>query len=79
MFKTLFKIPYVYDMDSSLVEQLIEKYFLLTRFGFILRFFERMAVKNAKAVMPVCDALAVYIEKYQPKKVVVLSDISLLQ
>jgi hypothetical protein len=38
-----------------------------------------MAVNNAKAVMPVCDALAVYIEKYKPKKVVVLSDISLLQ
>ena len=73
--KALFKIPYVYDMDSSLVEQLIEKYFLLTPFAFILRFFERMAVKNAKAVMPVCDALAVYIEKYKPKKVVVLSEI----
>lgn len=79
VFKALFKIPYVYDMDSSLVEQLIEKYFFLTPFAFILRFFERMAVKNAKAVMPVCEALAVYIQKYKPEKVVVLSDVSLLQ
>lgn len=79
VFKIIFKVPYVYDMDSSLVEQLIEKYFILTPFAFILRFFEMIAVKNAKAVMPVCEALAVYIEKYKPKKVVVLSDISLLQ
>jgi glycosyltransferase involved in cell wall biosynthesis len=77
--KALFKIPYVYDMDSSLVEQLIEKYYFLMPFADFLKFFERIAVTNAKAVMPVCDALAAYIEKYNPKKVVVLSDVSLLK
>lgn len=79
VFKAVFKIPYVYDMDSSLVEQLVEKYFILTHFAFILKIFERIAVRNAKAVVPVCDALATYIESYKPKKVVVLSDVSLLK
>lgn len=79
VFKALFNIPYVYDMDSSLVEQLIEKYSFLNLLAGILKLFERIAVTNAKAVMPVCDALAVYIEKYKPKKVVVLSDVSLLK
>lgn len=79
VFKALFKIPYIYDMDSSLVEQLIEKYSFLTPLAGFLKFFERIAVTKAKAVIPVCDALAMYIEKYKPKKVVVLSDVSLLQ
>lgn len=79
MFKAVFKISYVYDMDSSLVEQLTEKYSFLIPFAGVLIFFERIAVTNAKVVIPVCDALAVYIEKYEPKKVVVLSDVSLLK
>lgn len=79
VFKVLFKIPYVYDMDSSLVEQLSEKYNFINYFAPILRFFERTAVRNAKVVLPVCEALAAYIQKYQPQKVVVLSDVSLLQ
>ena len=41
--------------------------------------FERIAVTNAKVVLPVCEALAMYIEKYKPKKVMVLSDVSLLK
>jgi hypothetical protein len=66
-------------MDSSLVEQLIEKYSFINAFAFILRVFERTAVRNAKAVLPVCEALATYIQKYKPQKVVVISDVSLLQ
>lgn len=79
VFKALFKIPYVYDMDSSLVEQLIEKYGFLKKIASVLKVFERIAVKNAKAVVPVCEALAAYIENYKPEKVVVISDVSLLK
>lgn len=78
-FKVLFKIPYLYDMDSSLVEQLIEKYNFLNYLAPILRVFERTAVSNAKVILPVCEALAGYIQKYKPQKVVVLSDVSLLE
>ena len=77
--KAIFKIPYVYDMDSSLVEQLVEKYVFLKPFAIILKLFERIAVRNAKAVVPVCEALAAHVEKYKPEKVVVISDVSLLK
>ena len=77
--KRLFKISYIYDMDSSLADQLVEKYTLLTPFAFLFNFLEGLAVRNAKAVMPVCDALACAVEKYKPEKVVILRDVSLLE
>jgi hypothetical protein len=77
--KWLFKIPYVYDMDSSLAQQMIEKYSYLAPLRRIFEYFEGIAVKNAKAVVPVCDALADAIEHYGPERVVVLRDISLLE
>jgi hypothetical protein len=76
--KIFFKIPYVYDMDSSLVQQMIERFPYLKPFGFPLKFFEKLAVRNAEAVLPVCEALASAIKVYEPRKVVVLPDISLL-
>jgi hypothetical protein len=76
--KIFFKIPYVYDMDSSLVQQMIERFPCLKPFGFPLKFFEKLAVRNAEAVLPVCEALASAIKVYEPRKVVVLPDISLL-
>jgi hypothetical protein len=76
--KWLFKIPYVYDMDSSLAQQMVEKYSFLNPFQFILRFCEKLAVKNAEVVIPVCDALARGIEKHRPKRVEVIPDVSLL-
>lgn len=74
----LFGIPYVYDMDSSLVGQLTDKYPQLSLLTKVLRKLEAIAVRNAKAVIPVCQALATEIVPYQPNKVVVIPDISLL-
>ena len=79
MLKWLFAIPYVYDMDSSLAQQMIEKYPLLAHVASLLSFFERLAVRNAKAVILVCDALADAIERHHPVKVIILQDVSLLQ
>lgn len=79
IFKKILKIPYIYDMDSSLAEQMVEKYPSLTYFIFLFKFFEKIAAQNAKAVIPVCDALASTIEKYNPEKVVILRDVSLLE
>ncbi|NEP32033.1 MAG: glycosyltransferase [Moorea sp. SIO3B2] len=76
--KILCKIPYIYDMDSSLAQQMIEKYPLLQIFSSLFNFFEGLAVKNAKVVVSVCDALAADIQKYKPRKTVVIPDISLL-
>ena len=72
-------IPYVYDMDSSLAQQMVEKYRFLSPFNLLLKYFERIAVRNAEAVTPVCDALARTIQEYNPKKVAVLPDVSLLK
>jgi hypothetical protein len=77
--KWLFKIPYIYDMDSSLVQQMVEKYPILQYLTVLFNFFERLAVSNAIAVAPVCDALADFIHPYKPKKVVILRDVSLLK
>lgn len=76
--KWFYKIPYVYDMDSSLAQQLVEKYSFLKPFRLIFKYFEKLAVKNALVVMPVCDALARVIAEHMPKKVAVVPDVSLL-
>lgn len=76
--KKVFHVPYVYDMDSSLVQQMIDKYPWLRSCKSILQTFEGTAVRNAEAVIPVCGALAAVVQQYKPKKVVVIPDISLL-
>lgn len=76
--KKVFKLEYIYDMDSSLAQQMIEKHSWLSPLKSTLRFFERIAIKNAKCVIPVCQALADDISMYRPKKVEILPDISLL-
>lgn len=78
LLKLLFQIPYLYDMDSSLAQQMVEKYPFLSRFKIVLNYLEKLAVKNAKAVIPVCKTLADDIAVYRPKKVAVLPDVSLL-
>jgi hypothetical protein len=77
--KWLFKIPYIYDMDSSLPQQLIERYPFLRSFLDFFNVFEGLAVRNAIAVVPVCTALADSIARYHPNKVVILQDVSLLK
>ncbi|RMF03784.1 MAG: glycosyltransferase [Chloroflexi bacterium] len=78
LLKLLFGIPYVYDMDSSLAQQLVEQFPRLARFTRTLEFFEGIAVKHATVVVPVCDALVEDIQKYHPQKTVTLRDVSLL-
>ncbi len=71
-------IPYLYDMDSSLARQVAEKFSWL---GFLLPLMtrlERAAIRDALAVVPVCDALARIAKEDGANKVVLLRDISLL-
>ena len=76
--KQLFGIPYVYDMDSSLVQQLMDRYPQFHFLRKVLQSFEGLAVRNAKAVVTVCQALKTEIAPYHPSRVVVIPDISLL-
>jgi len=76
--KFLLGIPYLYDMDSSLSQQMVEKYPQLSGISKLLGFCEGIAVKHAEVVIPVCDRLAKDIQQYQPQKVVILPDVSLV-
>jgi glycosyltransferase involved in cell wall biosynthesis len=78
-FKFFCSVPYVYDMDSSLSQQIIDKKPSLKYFSSIFRLCESLAVRHAIAVVPVCEALYRSIQKYDPRRVVVLHDVSLLE
>jgi len=75
--KWAFGIPYVYDMDSSLAQQMIEKYFWLRRITFILNSLERVAIQHARAVVPVCETLAKIATSHHQQNVVILHDVPL--
>lgn len=76
--KAFRKTPYLYDMDSSMVEQILENFPAVGFMGGWLRAWEGAAIRHAAAVMPVCDALADIALRFNPKTVTVLRDISLL-
>jgi len=78
LLKKVMGIPYVYDMDSSLAQQLLDKYPSLQWLRRPLQFCEGLAVRNAKAVIPVCQALADEVQRYAPERMSVIPDISLL-
>ena len=78
--KKIFGVPYVYDMDSSLPQQIVEKFSFLRPLEPVLQFCERIAVKGSCGVVAVCRALEDMAVGYAPKKLVVrLEDISLLE
>lgn len=72
-------IPYVYDMDSSLAEQLVEAYPAL-QFAFpVLRRCERLAVRQSMGVLTVCAALEDVAQRHAPDKPIGrVEDITLL-
>jgi glycosyltransferase involved in cell wall biosynthesis len=76
--RRLFGVPFVYDMDSSMSQQVIAKYPSIAWMGGWIRACEERAIRSAEAVVPVCDALAEIAEQYQPRRVAILRDISLL-
>ncbi len=71
--------PYVYDMDSSLSRQIAEKFPLLKFLMPVLRREERAAIRNALAVVPVCQALADIAQAEGAGKVCLLRDVSLME
>jgi len=78
MFKRLFGTPYVYDMDSSLAQQLVEKKSFLRPLAGLFNWLEGKAIRGAAACAPVCNALGDLAREAQANKIVVLHDISQL-
>lgn len=70
--------PFIYDMDSLMTTQIIDKYPFFKPIRGILAFFESLPMRHAKAVVPMCDALADEARKYRDNNIVVLKDVSLV-
>jgi len=77
--KKIYGLPYVYDLDSSLSQQLSEKYPLLRFLKPVLELFEKAAVKESLGAVTVCKSLENMVLKFDADKLVVrLEDITLL-
>jgi len=77
-FRLFYRIPYVYDMDSSIAQQMVEKMGFLRPFAFVFNWFEARAIKGAVACAPVCHALADLAKKRGARDYETLHDISQL-
>lgn len=79
LLKGLFRIPYVYDMDSSLPQQMIDKYAVLAAVRPVMEATERLAVRKSTAIVAVCKALEERARQYAPGKTIArVEDYSLL-
>jgi glycosyltransferase involved in cell wall biosynthesis len=78
-FKFLYKIPYVYDLDSSIAQQMVEKNQIFKPLASLFNWMEGKAIKGAIANLPVCNALADLCKKNGSKKTVTIHDISQLK
>lgn len=75
----LFGIPYVYDMDSSIAQQMVEKSPWLRPLARFFDWCEGRAIRRSLAVAPVCNALRDLAESRGARTVVTLHDISQLR
>ncbi len=63
-------VPYIYDMDSSLAEQMVEAYPQLHFLLRVLRYCESVAVRRSLGVLTVCAALEDVALGHDPDKAV---------
>jgi len=71
-------IPYVFDMDSSMADQLVERYRWMRPAASVLRWVESLPMRGALAVVPMCEYLAQQARRHCNGSVHVLRDVSLL-
>lgn len=79
LLRRLFGIPYAYDLDSSLAEQMTEKMPWLSFMQRFLNGCERRAIRGALVTFPVCHGLADLCREHGATKIVTLHDISQLK
>lgn len=76
--KRMKKCLLIYDMDSSMADQVIEKWPFLKALSGLFYRFEKLAISGADGVFAVCDDLAMKAAAYCPSKpVIVVQDIPL--
>ena len=61
-------VPYIYDMDSSLAEQMVEAYPVLSVALPLMRYCESVAVRRSLGVLTVCAALEDVAHGHDPAK-----------
>ncbi len=71
-------IPYVYDMDSSMPRQIVDKMPLARPLLPLMVHLEAAAIREAIHVVPMCDTLGTFAKEAGAAKVTTLHDISLL-
>lgn len=77
--KARYGIPYVYDMDSVLSDQLIESRQWLAPLRRLFEWLENRVVAGACVLAPMCQALADRVDAFRSADIVVLKDVSLIQ
>ncbi len=78
--KKIFNIPYVYDMDSCMSLQLIDKFPFLRPMHRIMEWLEKAAMIQSKGVLVVCRTLEDIVKKHAPDKLTArIEDITLLE
>lgn len=78
LFKRVHGIPFAYDLDSSIAQQLVEQKPRLEVFSGLFEWMEREAIQDSLINFPVCNALADLCREKGSKKTVTLHDISQL-
>ena len=78
--RRIFKTPYVYDMDSGLARQMMDKFAFLRRLRPALEGFEKAAVRGSVATLAVCKSLEDHARAFNPSGLVArIEDVSLLE
>lgn len=77
-YRAVHGVPFVYDLDSSVAQQMVEKNPALSPLAKLFDAIEGAAVRGAVATAPVCNALADLCRKHRARHVVTLHDISQL-
>ncbi len=77
-FKWLYGLPFIYDMDSSIAQQMVEKMPWLRPVAWLLNAAERFAVRRCVAAAPVCNALADLARRHGARYIITMHDISQL-
>ena len=78
--KKIFGIPYVYDMDSCMSAQIVDKFPSLEFMRRAMEWPEKAAIRGSSGVLPVCKSLEEMVKKHAPDTVTTrLEDITLLE
>jgi len=79
LIKKIFKIPYVYDMDSCMSVQIIDKFPKLGLLRRAMEWLEKQAIAGSSGVIAVCQALEDVVNKHAPDTLTArIEDVTLL-